>query len=414
LNLALLHECRERTEQALDSLAPDADLSDRLRMQLHLEHGVALAFTMGFVERAATDLGKAIEIAEALDDANAQMRALWALWVLRSFTGEFRTAQSTAKQFSHIARRVDDQAAVLFSDRLMGVVLQVEGKQREARLHLERVLEHYVLPKTPGHIVWGNYDSRVLTRAMLARALWVQGLVEHATTQAKVSFEQAEAARNVFSCCEVLRLAVCPIALMTGDFVGAEQALTMQIDLATRYNSPVHTMWARGLEGTFLIKRGAFASGLTRIRAVLDACEKTGWAMWRPEWLGMLAEGLAGLGQRAEALAATDQALATADRGGECWYVPELLRIKGDLLVQEAEARSVSAAEDCFHQALGVSQQQGALFWELRAATSLARLRMRQGRQRDARLALAPVYAKFTEGFGTMDLRAARALLETL
>lgn len=82
-------------------------------------------------------------------------------------------------------------------------------------------------------------------------------------------------------------------------------------------------------------------------------------------------------------------------------------------MIQEATARSVLAAEDCFVGAIGVAQEQGALFWELRAAMSLARLRTRQD-QHDARQVLSPVYDRFAEGFETAGLRAARALIDTM
>jgi predicted ATPase len=107
------------------------------------------------------------------------------------------------------------------------------------------------------------------------------------------------------------------------------------------------------------------------------------------------------------------QALAIADRGAERWYAAELLRIKGELLIQEATAQSVSAAEDCFVSAIDIAREQSALFWQLRAAMSLARLRVRQDRHNDAWQVLAPVYDRFTEGFETADLRSARAMLES-
>jgi predicted ATPase len=163
-----------------------------------------------------------------------------------------------------------------------------------------------------------------------------------------------------------------------------------------------------------LIRRGEFGTGSVLLRAALETCERTGWTICYPEFLGALAEGLAGLGQFTEALATIDRALARADRGGERWFVAELLRTKGGLLLHEPGDQSISAAERCFSAAIEVAREQGALSWELRSALSFARLRVSQDRRDDARQLLAPVYNRFTEGFETPDLRSARAMLQSL
>jgi predicted ATPase len=111
-----------------------------------------------------------------------------------------------------------------------------------------------------------------------------------------------------------------------------------------------------------------------------------------------------------------DDAMA-ADRtksDGRGWYAPELLRIKGEVLLQQAAGQLALAAEDCFNQAAQMAHEQGALFWELRIALSLAHLKVSQGRHREARARLALVYDRFTEGFATADMQAARTLLEAL
>jgi len=108
-----------------------------------------------------------------------------------------------------------------------------------------------------------------------------------------------------------------------------------------------------------------------------------------------------------EALVTINQALASAERGGERYYYPEPLCIKGELLLQDATGRPVSATEDCFRAELDVARQQGALFWELRSALSHARLRVTEGRHNDAKAILAPIYDQFKEGFEKADLRAA-------
>jgi predicted ATPase len=150
------------------------------------------------------------------------------------------------------------------------------------------------------------------------------------------------------------------------------------------------------------------------LRAAFDVCNRTGWTISYPEFLGVLAEGLGELGEITEAIATIDKALALADNGGETWFNPELLRTRSELLLLEGGNRSVATAESCLYEALAVAQAQGALLWELKAALSLARLRLRQNRQAEAQSVLSSVYDRFSEGFEAVDVRAARALLDSL
>ncbi len=121
--------------------------------------------------------------------------------------------------------------------------------------------------------------------------------------------------------------------------------------------------------------------------------------------------GMSHVGQLAEALAIIDEALAQGERIGEQWCVAELLRIKGELILQSGGVEAEDRAAENFLLAVEYAKAQGSLFWELRASLSLARLRHRQGLPNVARRVLEPVYARFTEGFAAPDLRAAGALL---
>src|SRR5262249_24386727 len=120
------------------------------------------------------------------------------------------------------------------------------------------------------------------------------------------------------------------------------------------------------------------------------------------------------LGRLAEALETVNEAVTKADGGGERYYVPELHRIRGELLLKQGAAGSALRAKICFGEALLIARQQGAQFWELRAALGLARLSLAEDRPEAARNVLAPVYRRFTGGSGIPDLAASKALLELL
>jgi predicted ATPase len=127
-----------------------------------------------------------------------------------------------------------------------------------------------------------------------------------------------------------------------------------------------------------------------------------------------MAEGLGKAGQIADAFDAIDDAIARAERTEELWQFPELLRVKGELLLLQDSVPQIAAAEDYFRQALNWARRQDALSWELRAAVSLARLLHDQGRSAEALALVQPVYDRFTEGFETADLKAAEALLDAV
>jgi predicted ATPase len=139
----------------------------------------------------------------------------------------------------------------------------------------------------------------------------------------------------------------------------------------------------------------------------------TGAELTRPYFLALLAEVHGTMGQPAAGLTVLTEALTHAETTGERWYEPELYRLKGALLLQQSSSNQ-TGAESCFQHALDFARNQQAKSWELRAATSLARLWQRQGKRDEARQVLAEVYNWFTEGFDTADLQEAKALLDAL
>jgi predicted ATPase len=175
-------------------------------------------------------------------------------------------------------------------------------------------------------------------------------------------------------------------------------------------------LYGLGYQGAVAIRRGDVASGLRLLRSCFKELGETG--VTAPRFMRFaatyMAEGLGKAGQIADALDAIDDAIARAERTEELWQIAELLRVKGEVVLLHDAAPQAAAAEDYFRRALDRVHRQGALSWELRAAASLARLLRDQGRPADAMALLQPVYDRFTEGFDTADLKAAKVLLESL
>jgi predicted ATPase len=198
---------------------------------------------------------------------------------------------------------------------------------------------------------------------------------------------------------------------MVGDLTTAELALKHLVDIATRHNFSFWTRLASCLEGSLLIRRGDTIDGISLLRAGLDAFIRSGQRLYISGFIADLAQGLAKTGFADEAVTIIDDAISRSDADAVRWHVPELLRIKGELLLLGLN-EPMEAAERWFEGAIEEATRQDALFWELRASLSLATLRIRQDRREDAQQLLASVYGRFTEGFETADLIAARKIVE--
>jgi predicted ATPase len=227
----------------------------------------------------------------------------------------------------------------------------------------------------------------------------------------QINIDNACAANHVSSLCYALALAACPIALWTGDLTGAESYVGTLLDHSTRHSLAVWHAFGLCLQRVLAVRRGDIASGLRLLRAGFDDLGNANTAFRFSHFLSETAEALGRAGKIADALAAIDETIEPCE---EYWVMSELLRIKGELVRLQGGSSAAATAEEHFRQALDWARRQGALSWELRAAASLARLLRDQGRPADAMTLLQPVYGRFTEGFDTVDLQAAKALIDAL
>ena len=165
------------------------------------------------------------------------------------------------------------------------------------------------------------------------------------------------------------------------------------------------------LRGWLTVKKGDVGDGIALLRGGLTDYRAIGQEAWIPYFISLHAAACKIEGQIETSMTLVNEALQIAERTGERWFLSELNRLKGQLLLRQ---RHTETAEELYRKALSVAQEQNAKLWELRAATSLARLRREQGRRTEACDLLAPVYDWFTEGFETADLKEAKAVLDEL
>jgi predicted ATPase len=316
-----------------------------------------------------------------------------------------------AQRFITLAEKQPDRNDLLIGDRLIGVSEHYLGDQSSARRRLEHMVAHYHPAARRSRIISFPLDQRVMARTILARVLWLQGFPDQAMRAAETSIADALAANHVNSLCYALSQAACPIALLVGDLVAAEHCVEMLLDQATKRALALWHAWGRCYRAALIIRRRDVVTGLRLLHEGYNELGKARFAALRLIAFQM-AEAAGRAGQIAEGLAVIEEALAWAESTGERWAISEVLRLKGELLLLRGAPGAAAAVADHFRQALNWARRQGALSWELRAATSLARLLRDQGCSAESRALLQPVYDRVTEGFDTTDLKAAKALLD--
>jgi predicted ATPase len=275
------------------------------------------------------------------------------------------------------------------------------------------MLDSYHTPSHRSHVVRFQFDQQITARMTLARVLWLQGFADQAMRSIESNVEHALRLNHALSLCNLLAQAACPVALLAGHLPAAERFTTLLRDLTTREALDVWHAYGDCFQGQLRIRRGDPESGLALLRDGIAKLRGASFVQYLTTFLGALAEACASAGQVADGRAAIDEALLRCEQSDERWCLAELLRIKGEITLKE-DGVDPAAAEAHFRQSLDWARRQEALAWELRTATSLARLWKVQRREREARDLLAPVYGRFTEGFRTADLRAAKTILDVL
>lgn len=421
LDLTLLAECRGRTEKAQSLLASGSRLSEPLRVQLLTVLGLVQCYAGAASDKTATFLSETLAIAQRREDAEAQLQALYARWTYEFMTGQNRASQDVAQRILSIARGTGDPADRHVGERLLGSTSHYAGDQREAQRRLESVLFGEVDSRGRQRAMWFHHGGEVFPKARLARTLWMRGLSNEAISLAKASLKEAREIGRRQAVCIALMEAVCPIHLMAGDIAASAHYTAMLSEFA---NGSMFARLARCFRGALEIKCGNAPEGLELLQSSLDEFGRAsplGEAecitdFSKPHGSGFAsyyAEALICLGNLAGADRVIDRAIAKSQERGILWHLPELMRMKAELLLARHGAEANASANDALWDAYRLAETQGAEFWRLRTAMSLAELKASQGCAPDASSILGRVCERYALADDFVDLRTARQLLRT-
>ena len=310
-----------------------------------------------------------------------------------------------------LARGVEDPALIVEASRALGVPSFWLGAVKSAQANLEQGTALYDLGQLRSHASLYGIDPGVVCLSYSALASWALGYPEQALARSgqALALSRELSHRHSLALALVWAAWLCQFCRDAADTRAHAEAA---VSLCMEESFPLWMAMGVILRGWALAQEGQ-KEGTALIRQGLADLRATGAGLWQPSFLALLAEVHAQAGLPEEGLDALAEALAITQRNGERFSEPELHRLAGDMLLQLPEPHA-SDAENRYCEALSVARDQEARSWELRAATSLARLWCGQGRRTEAHALLAPIYDWFTEGFDTQDLKDAKALLDEL
>jgi predicted ATPase len=326
--------------------------------------------------------------------------------------GEPKKSRELAGRLFALAQTTQDPTQLLRARNALVVTCLCLGDLAAARDNMEHGLALYQRERGSSHNDRYGLDPGVACLSFGAVALWLLGYPDQAVRRSREAVALGEELGQPGTRATALYFAIV-LRQYRREGPAVREVAEAAAAIATEYGFSFWLASSRLMRGWALAEQGAAADGIAELRQGLAGWAAVGSVTYQTYHLALLAEALGRDGQVGEALGVLADALARMHSSGERFHGAELHRLRGEFLLRQGTAEGACRdAEACFLRALAVARRQQARSLELRAAMSLTRLYQKQGRQADARPALAACYGWFTEGFDTADLREARALLE--
>ena len=335
---------------------------------------------------------------------------LYGLWANYYVGGEVAKQRASAAEFLAEAERHRVPSAVCLSHRTVGTTYVSMGEFESGRRHLEQARALYEQGFESAQMYYYGQDVGSTTLCYLCWALWQIGRVDEAADVAARAVKLAESLSHPFTLAYVICHAEGMMDVMRRRPEGVDAYAQTVISLCSEHGYPFWGAGGQILHG-WATAHDDPEKGIELIRAGLAAWRKTGARLWLPIFVALEGEAHAAAGRSDAALQAVDQAIAISAETGERWAIAEVLRLKAQILSKSGRGEA-DEVEALLHQSLDAARLQGSRSWQLRTACDLVQFQRRRRGEQDALKLLRSVYRQFSEGFGTPDLIAAKALLE--
>jgi DNA-binding response OmpR family regulator/predicted ATPase/class 3 adenylate cyclase len=410
MSRSALAESKQQLHQGLALLTALPDGVERWRYELQLQTTLAtlLAASRGLnAQEAGAAYARCRSLGELLGDPTALISALTGLNNFHLSRGELDQTLEVTKDLLEIGQTIGGRPAQMVGHRAMGTCLYFMGNFAEAIRYFEKTLEFYASDRRD-LITLTPFDQKASALSHLSWNLWMLGYPDQAVDASHQARAWANELRHPHSLAQVLTYAAHLNVLLHRTDVGLLEEL---LSLTRTHGFPLWSQAGRYFYAYALTLHGKAEDGAALAISTDAERSAAGFSIAQTCFLAMVSQIHGMLGRRDDALAFLAKALEVAHDTNERWYEAELHRLTGEWLIAN---RSAAEGEASLQRALSLARAQQARMWELRAATSLARLWRGQGRLSDATDLLAPIYGWFTEGFETQDLRTARELLSAL
>jgi predicted ATPase len=420
-NQALQHSAQldaiRHLDTALELLKhlPDTPARTHQELTLLLSLGPALMAVRGYsAPEVAATYTRALELCAQVSDDSVLFSTLLGLRTYYELRAEYSTACELGERLLSVAQTAQDPDLLVDAHAALGATLFFQGDLRNAYEHQERARVLYIPDRHRTHAITYGMDPGY-TLTFSAWSLWYLGFPDQASTRSRDALALDKKISHPFSLAFTLS-ATSILGQFQHDVQLAEECADAAIKLSLERGFPFYLTWGNILQGWARAEQGNIDEGIAQITNGIATYRAAGAELGCSYFLALLAAAHGRAGQPQAGLEAVTEALAMVNKTGEHFYEAELYRLKGALTLQcPGEDRQDSSArqeaEACFHTAISIARQQGAKSLELRATVNLAQLWETRDKEA-ARQMLADIYSFFTEGFDSVDLLQAKALLD--